>query len=110
MIKFKKIYESVINGDLSKEIYKESNDWQKYLYITPKEMGGEYYVLHIPVGVTPPEKGSSFILNNVRVISLTPKSPEDIAAGRGGPVARSMRENGIAYCVNCLPEGHKWLQ
>jgi hypothetical protein len=84
-------------------------DWQKYLLFTPKT-GGEYYTLSIPVGVEPPMAGSKFTLNGVRVVSLKPYSPEDIARGRGGPIANSMREHGVAYRVNCLPEGHKQLK
>jgi hypothetical protein len=44
--------------------------------------------------------------NYEKCLSFT---PEDIAKGRGGPIAEQMEENGIAYNVNCLPEGHKWL-
>jgi hypothetical protein len=50
------------------------------------------------------------VLDGVNVVVSFISTPEEIAKGRGGPVARSMRENGIAYRVNCLPEGHEWLQ
>jgi hypothetical protein len=84
-------------------------NWQQYLSFTPKD-GGEYYTLSIPVGVQPPQEDERMVLDGVNVVVSFISTPEEIAKGRGGPVARSMRENGIAYRVNCLPEGHKWLQ
>lgn len=86
----------------------QQNSYEKYLSSTP-ENGGEYYTLSIPVGIIPPKKGDHLDLLSHKVIVFSVSSPEDIAKGRGGPVAESMIENGIAYDVNCLPEGHKWL-
>jgi hypothetical protein len=83
-------------------------NYSKYLEFTPKD-GGEYYTLRIPEGVAPPAKGDHLIIAGNKLVVSDVSTPEDIAKGRGGPVARSMRENGIAYSVNCLPEGHKWL-
>lgn len=87
----------------------EQQNWQQYLSFTPKD-GGEYYTLSIPVGVEPPVEGEKMVLDGMKVVVSFISTPEEIAKGRGGPVARSMRENGIAYRVNCLPEGHEWLQ
>ena len=84
-------------------------DYSKYMTSTP-ESGGEYYRLDIPIGVPPPDNGTKLDLNGKAVITLTPKSSLDIARGRGGPVAQSMDKNGIAYLVNCLPEGHERLK
>jgi len=85
-------------------------NYSPYLEFTPTDgHGGEYYVLRLPVGVTPPKEGDDILLDGVSVIVQSVSSPEDIARGRGGPVARSMRENGIAWDVNCLPKGHRWL-
>lgn len=84
-------------------------DYSKYLTFTPST-GGEYYRLDIPVGVEPPAKGTKINLLGTTVVTLNTETPLDIAKGRGGPVARSMEKNGIAYLVNCLPEGHEWLK
>lgn len=86
-----------------------SESWQKYLAFTP-ESGGEYYTLEIPEGVEPPSEGDQFSLNGIPVQAFEVSSAADIAAGRGGPVANSMRERGIACRVNCLPMGHEWLR
>ena len=85
-----------------------NESFTKYLMSTPAD-GGEYYTLRIPEGVNPPKIADKLALNGVSVEVFTVRTPDDIAKGRGGPVARSMRENGIAYDVNCLPEGHEYL-
>jgi len=84
-------------------------DYDKYLAYTPVASGGEYFVLHIPVGVIPPKKGDHLIIQNNKVVVQSVATPDDIMRGRGGPVARAMERDGIGYNVNCLPEGHKWL-
>lgn len=90
-------------------IASETN-WQQYLGFTPESLPGmQYYTLEIPVGVEPPVEGDRLVLNGKNVVVFTVSTPEDIAAGRGGPVANSMK-NGVAYRVNCLPEGHEWLR
>ncbi len=86
-----------------------SDGWQKYLVYTP-ETGGEYYTLEIPEGVESPKEGDQFNLNGIPVQTVTVSSAEDIAAGRGGSIANSMRERGIVCRVNCLPIGHEWLK
>lgn len=88
---------------------KYSEDYGKYLKFTP-ENGGEYYTLMIPEGVIPPNKGDHLNLKGNKVVVESVSTPDDIARGKGGPVARSMEKNGIAYSVNCLPEGHEWLR
>jgi len=90
----------------------ELNYWAQYMKYLPDSLGGrggEYYGLDIPVGIKPPTVGDKFDLGRSGVVVQTVISPEDMEKGRGGPVARAMRQNGIAYRVNCLPEGHKWL-
>jgi len=84
-------------------------NYSPYLEFTPDKHGGEYYTLRLPVGITPPKEGDKLRLDGVNVVVQSVSSPEDIMKGKGEPVARSMRENGIAWSVNCLPEGHKWL-
>jgi hypothetical protein len=86
-----------------------SDGWQKYLAYTP-ETGGEYYTLEIPEGVESPKEGDQFNLNGIPVETVTVSSAADIGAGRGGSIANSMRERGIACRVNCLPIGHEWLK
>lgn len=86
------------------------DSWEKYLTSTPQSCGSEYYELQIPNGVEPPKEGSKITLNNVRVVTLHAATPEDIAKGRGGPCANYMKLKGIAYKVNCLPEGHERLK
>lgn len=83
-------------------------NYSSYLTVTP-EIGGEYYRLDIPVGVTPPTEGTKINLSGTTVVSLKPETPRDIAKGRGGPIAKWMEARKVAYLVNCLPEGHKWL-
>lgn len=81
-------------------------DYQKY------SMGkkvGEYYSLNIPENVIPPKKGDKLIIEGVNVVVSDVSTPMDIAKGRGGPVAKNMEENGICWRVNCLPEGHEYL-
>jgi hypothetical protein len=103
------IYKLVIESILLEN--NNSIDYQKYLYVTPKTVPGcEYYDLRIPVGITPPNIGDSLVLDGVNVVVQTVSTPEDIEAGRGGLVAKSMREHGIGFAVNCLPEGHEWLK
>ena len=88
-------------------------DYSKYLISSPGGEGcnqSQYYVLRIPEGVVPPKEGDNLAINNNKVVVSSVRTPDDIAKGRGGPVARNMRENGIAYDVNCLPEGHEWLE
>jgi hypothetical protein len=88
-----------------------SNDWQKYLSYAPETVAGcQYYGLDIPVGVEPPAEGDAFELEGKPVVVQTVTSPEQMAAGKGGPVANFMRRDGIAYRVNCLPAGHEWLR
>jgi 2'-5' RNA ligase len=87
-----------------------ATDYSKYLMFTPGDYGGQYYVLRIPEGITPPKEGDNLNLNGSAVVVSSVNSPEDIAKGRGGPVARSMRESGIAWDVNCLPKGHERLK
>jgi len=82
-------------------------NYDKYILSEPGV--GEYYSLDIHIGVNPPVLGSKITLKGNPVVVSSVSTPEDVARGRGGPVARSMRENGIAYRVNCLPEGHPWF-
>jgi 2'-5' RNA ligase len=89
---------------------KDATDYSKYLYVFPGNSGSEYYTLRIPKESTPPKVGDKLILKGVNVVVQSVSTPEDIAKGRGGPVARSMEENGIGWDVNCLPIGHKWLK
>lgn len=93
----------------SVETLASGKDWNKYLESIPDAKGMEYYVLSIPVGIEPPNEGESLNLKGQNVVVHAVYSPEDFDKGRGGPVGRSMRNNGIGYAVNCLPEGHKWL-
>jgi hypothetical protein len=86
----------------------EEIDYTPYMMF--KEKVGEYYTLRLPIGVTPPEVNSKIRLNGIDVVVFSVSTPDDIAKGRGGTVARNMRENGIAYSVNCLPEGHEYLR
>jgi len=89
---------------------KESEiDYNKYLSFTPK-LGGEYYILSIPDNINPPEKGQHLVIDGCDVVVFSISTPEKIAAGRGGPVAKSMKENGIGWKVNCLPEGHEYFK
>ena len=85
-----------------------SIDYGEYLTFTPAD-GGEYYRLDIPKGIMPPKIGTRLVLNGVKVVTLKPNDSASMFAGRGGPVAKMMEENGIGYLVNCLPEGHEWL-
>jgi hypothetical protein len=91
--------------------YKKAGEqpWEKYLTVTP-EVGGEYYRLDIPKGVTPPAEGEKLNLHGVEVVALAAKSSDEIAKGRGGPVASGMRLRGVDYLVNCLPVGHERLK
>lgn len=85
--------------------------YEKYLFMTPQEMPGlQYYILHIPIDAIPPNEGQKLTLRGNPVVVQSVRTPEDIAKGRGGPVARSMEANGIGWKVNCLPEGHEWLK
>jgi hypothetical protein len=86
-------------------------DYTKYLYTTPA-VGGEYYTLSLPLNVVPPIVGQTLHLGGVKtpVVVSDVNTPDDIRAGRGGPVALSMEKAGIAYRVNCLPEGHEYLE
>ena len=86
-----------------------AEDYEKYLAFTPED-GSEYYTLRIPEGIVPPNKGDHFNLKGNKVVVQSVSTPGDIARGKGGPVAKSMEKNGIAYSVNCLPEGHTWLR
>lgn len=86
-----------------------TQEYAQYFDFGP-EVGGEYYSLSIPVGVTPPAEGDKIMLDCGEVVVHTVSTPEDFYKGRGGPVARSMEANGIAYAVNCLPVGHEYLQ
>ena len=83
--------------------------YEKYLFHTPEE-GGQYYVLHIPKDATPPREGQKLTLKGNPVVVQSVSTPDDIAKGKGGPVARSLEANGIGWSVNCLPEGHEWLE
>ena len=87
----------------------DSERYTKYLIFTPKD-AGEYYILDIPTGVIPPNVSDHLTLNGIKVVVFTVKTPDDIAKGRGGPVAKKMKQDGIAYRVNCLPEGHEYLK
>ena len=94
-----------------KETVKESIDYNKYLLFTPESLPGcEYYGLEIPGFINPPVKGERLILKDHPVVVFSVKTPDDIARGRGGPVAKSMERRGIGYAVNCLPEGHERLK
>lgn len=86
-----------------------SVDWDKHLSSTPSN-GGEYYGMYLPIGVEPPKVGEHLVLGGKKVVVQTVDTPEDIAKGRGGPIANKMRETGMAFHVNCLPEGHEWLK
>jgi hypothetical protein len=92
-----------------KTVIEQNTEYGKYLSFTPAD-GGQYYTLSIPVGINPPQKGDHLDLRGHKVVVFTVSTPEEIAKGRGGPVAKSMKENGIAYSVNCLPEGHEYLR
>jgi hypothetical protein len=98
-----------IDMNAAKNVEKQASFMSKYLEFTPED-GGEYYVLSIPTGVTPPKTYDKLDLNGVNVVVVGVDTPIDIAKGRGGPIARSMEQNGIAYRVNCLPEGHRYLK
>jgi len=86
-----------------------SFDYTKYVHSTPKS-GGEYYTLRIPKDVTPPNEGIHLNIGGIDLVVFSVSTPEDIAKGRGGPVAQSMIENGIGYSVNCLPNNHEYLR
>ena len=87
----------------------EVQSYEKYLDHVPED-GGQYYVLHIPKDATPPKEGQKLTLRGNPVVVQSDSTPDDIAKGRGGPVARSLEANGIGWSVNCLPEGHEWLK
>lgn len=98
------------NGSGKRKLNAEIS-YEKYLEYTPQDMPGlQYYVLRIPVGVTPPSEGQKLTLRGNPVVVQSVSTPEDIAKGKGGPVAKSMITNGIGWDVNCLPEGHEWLK
>ena len=98
------------NGSGKRKLNAEIS-YEKYLEYTPQDMPGlQYYVLRIPVGVTPPSEGQKLTLRGNPVVIQSVSTPEDIAKGKGGPVAKSMITNGIGWDVNCLPEGHEWLK
>jgi len=84
-------------------------DYSKFLFSTP-ENGGQYFTLRIPKEYSPPKLGAHLNLKGNKVVVFDVSTPEDIAKGRGGPVARSMVEQGIGWSVNCLPEGHEYLK
>jgi 5'(3')-deoxyribonucleotidase len=97
-----------------KEIMKDKDGekeagYSNYLVNTPKD-GGEYYTLRIPKDVVPPQEGVNLNIDGVNLVVFSVSTPEDIAKGRGGPVAKSMIENGIGWSVNCLPNGHEYLR
>jgi hypothetical protein len=87
-----------------------SIDYSKYLISTPEDYGSQYFVLRIPKNINSPNEGDKLILKGRDVVVSSVSTPEDIAKGRGGPVAKSMKENGIGWDVNCLPEGHERLK
>lgn len=102
------------NKELSRKLIEgveDFVDYNKYLGWTPETVRGcQYYILEIPEGVKPPSKGENLKLGGKSVIVTSVETPDDIAKGRGGPVANSMRKHGICWKVNCLPVGHKWLE
>ncbi len=95
---------------LKKWLASDMTRFQKYLLYTPKMGYGQYYALNIPLGVQPPKEGEKLILDGEKVVVHTVETPEDIYKGKGGPVAKQMERKGIAFSVNCLPEGHEWLK
>jgi len=84
-------------------------DYSKFLSHTPAS-GGQYYVLEIPKEATPPKLGTNLNINGNKVVVFDVSTPEDIAKGRGSPVAKYMIANGIGWRVNCLLEGHEYLK
>lgn len=105
-------WESADTGTIvsSKTISKKSSiDYSQYVNSTPA-MGGEYYSLMIPEDVKPPKEREHLVINGVKVVVQSVRTPEDIYKGRGAPTARSMEKNHIGWNVNCLPEGHEWLK
>jgi 5'(3')-deoxyribonucleotidase len=95
--------------EASNTLSRVSSDYSKYVHSTPKS-GGEYYTLRIPKDVTPPNEGVHLNIGGIDLVVFSVSTPEDIAKGRGGPVAQSMIENGIGYSVNCLPNNHEYLR
>jgi 5'(3')-deoxyribonucleotidase len=95
--------------EASNTLSRVSSDYSKYVHSTPKS-GGEYYTLRIPKDVTPPNEGIHLNIGGIDLVVFSVSTPEDIAKGRGGPVAKSMVENGIGYSVNCLPNNHEYLR
>jgi hypothetical protein len=95
---------------IRRTLVRESKEYNKFLTSTPESYGSQYFTLDIPVGVNPPKVGERLILDNKNVVVFAVSSPDDIAKGRGGPVARSMEKYGIGYKVKCLPEGHEYLK
>ena len=89
----------------------EQTKYNKYLTFTPKDTY-KYYTFSIPKGIEPPKVGDKLTVNNekgfiVPIVVESVKTPEDIAKGRGGPVAKSMEEQDIAFRVNALPVENK---
>jgi 5'(3')-deoxyribonucleotidase len=95
--------------EASNTLLRDSSDYSKYVYSTPKN-GGEYYTLRIPKDITPPNEGVHLNIGGIDLVVFTVSTPEDIAKGRGGPVAQSMIRDGIGYSVNCLPNNHEYLR
>lgn len=60
-------------------------------------MNDDIYYLRIPTDVIPPKIGDILTINNEKYLVKSLSTPEDISRGRGGPVARSMIENGIGW-------------
>ncbi|MDO8640236.1 MAG: hypothetical protein Q7R33_01720 [Nitrosarchaeum sp.] len=73
-----------------------SIDYSKYFNEMPEH---EVYFLRVPTNLQPPKDNQVLPINGKSYIVFGSSTPEDIAKGRGGPVAKSMRENGIGWDV-----------
>jgi len=107
----KKLEEIMSNKkkEASSSVPKVSFDYSSYVHSTPKD-GGEYFTLRIPKDTIPPKEGTHLNIGGIDLVVFTVSTPEDIANGRGGPVAQSMIKNGIGWSVNCLPNNHEYVR
>lgn len=78
-------------------------DYSPYL-ITAKAAGREFNWLEIPEFGSPPEIGDKISANGQVFAVEEVNTPGDIAKGRGGPIASSMRRRGIGWRVKLAYE------
>lgn len=79
-----------------KQHLNDKPDFTNYLH----SIDDNRYYLRIPINVIPPKIDSTITINNEKYFVKSLSTPEDIMRGRGGPVARSMMQNGIGWDAN----------